>query len=275
MSRLGCRCRSVPIRRCREQAAKDTTRAEAATAAIVRPVMRIRGPFFLSRNNGVCTTYPTNWEGAGPGGERSAPWGETPWLTGLVPRDDLPVLAFGSADDWEKWLAGQPGEATGVWLKIAKRGSAEATVSYQEALEIAICFGWIDGQKGRLDDDFWLQRFTPRRPAGRWSKINAEKAAALIESGRMRPPGLREVDLAKADGRWETAYAGQRAIEVPDDLRAALAANDVAREFFATISSVNRYAILYRIGSVKRPETRARKIAQYVAMLAEHQTIHP
>ena len=192
-----------------------------------------------------------------------------------MPRDDLPVLAFGSADAWEKWLAEQHDEAAGVWLKIAKQGSAEATVTYPEALEIAICFGWIDGQKGRLDDDFWLQRFTPRRPGGRWSKINTEKAAALLESGRMHPAGIREVDLARADGRWEVAYAGQRVIEVPDDLRAALAANDAASEFFETISSVNRYAILYRIGSVKRPETRARKIAQYVAMLAEHQTIHP
>lgn len=190
-------------------------------------------------------------------------------------RDDLPVLAFESADAWEKWLAEQHQKAAGAWLKIAKQGSAEATVTYPEALEIAICYGWIDGRKGRLDDDFWLQRFTPRRPGGRWSKINAERAAALIDSGRMRPAGLREVDLARADGRWAAAYAGQRSIEVPGDLRAALTANDAAREFFETISSVNRYAILYRIGSVKRPETRARKIAQYVAMLAEHQTIHP
>jgi uncharacterized protein YdeI (YjbR/CyaY-like superfamily) len=180
-----------------------------------------------------------------------------------------------SAGAWEEWLTGQHGEAAGVWLKIAKQGSAETTVSYQEALEVAICFGWIDGQKGRLDDDFWIQRFTPRRPSGRWSKINAEKATALIDCGRMQPAGLREVDQAKADGRWDTAYAGQALIEVPDDLREALAANDAASAFFETISSVNRYAILYRIGSVKRPETRARKIAQYVAMLAEHKTIHP
>jgi uncharacterized protein YdeI (YjbR/CyaY-like superfamily) len=189
-------------------------------------------------------------------------------------RDDLPVLTFASAGAWEEWLAGQHGEAAGVWLKIAKRGSAETTVSYQEALEVAICFGWIDGQKGRLDDDFWIQRFTPRRPSGRWSKINAEKATALIECGRMQPAGLREIDRAKIDGRWDTAYAGQAAIEVPADFRAALAANEAASAFFETISSVNRYAILYRIGSVKRAETRARKIAQYVAMLARHETIH-
>jgi uncharacterized protein YdeI (YjbR/CyaY-like superfamily) len=198
-----------------------------------------------------------------------------PWLTGVVARDDLPILAFPSAAAWEEWLAGRHEAAAGIWLKIAKQGSGETTVTYQEALEVAICFGWIDGQKGRLDDDFWLQRFTPRRPGGRWSKINAEKAAALIEAGRMRSAGHREVEQAQADGRWEGAYAGQRAMEVPDDLRQALAASETAREFFETLSSVNRYAILYRIGSVKRPETRARKIAAYVAMLAEHQTIHP
>jgi uncharacterized protein YdeI (YjbR/CyaY-like superfamily) len=189
-------------------------------------------------------------------------------------RDDLPVLAFPTIEDWAEWLAGQHESSAGVWLKISKKGSAGQTLSYAEALEIAICFGWIDGQKGGLDDDFWLQRFTPRRPGGRWSKINAEKAAALIEAGRMRPAGLREVEQARADGRWETAYAGQATIEVPEDLRQALAANPVASEFFETISRVNRYAILYRIGSVKRAETRARKIAQYVAMLAEHKTIH-
>lgn len=190
-------------------------------------------------------------------------------------RDDLPVLTFPSAAAWAEWLAGQHDAAPGAWLKIAKRGAAEQTVSYQEALEVAICFGWIDGQKGRFDDEFWLQRFTPRRPGGRWSKINADKAAALIECGRMRSAGLREVEQARADGRWDTAYSGQATIEVPDDLREALAASSAASEFFDTISSVNRYAILYRIGSVKRPETRARKIAQYVAMLADHQTIHP
>jgi uncharacterized protein YdeI (YjbR/CyaY-like superfamily) len=190
-------------------------------------------------------------------------------------RDELPVLTFPSAAAWEEWLAGQHDAAAGAWLRIARRGAAEATVSYQEALEVAICFGWIDSHKDRLDDEFWVQRFTPRRPSGRWSKINADKAVALIECGRMRPAGLREVDRAKADGRWDSAYAGQASMEIPDDLREALSADAAAAEFFETISSVNRYAILYRIGSVKRPETRARKIAQYVAMLAEHQTIHP
>jgi uncharacterized protein YdeI (YjbR/CyaY-like superfamily) len=190
-------------------------------------------------------------------------------------RAELPVLGFGTAAEWERWLEQHP-EAPGVWLKIAKRsGGGPASVTYPEALEVAICFGWIDGQKRALDDQFWLQRFTPRRPGGRWSKINVEKATALIEAGRMRDAGRREVEQARADGRWDSAYAGQRTIEVPDDLRAALAASPAAQAFFETLSGANRYAILYRISSVKRAETRARKIAQYVEMLADHQTIHP
>jgi uncharacterized protein YdeI (YjbR/CyaY-like superfamily) len=163
----------------------------------------------------------------------------------------------------------------GIWLKVGKKTAPEPSVSYAEALEVALCFGWIDGQKRGFDEEYWLQRFTPRKPGSKWSKINTEKADALIAAGRMRPAGQRQADTARADGRWDAAYAGQRTSTVPDDLRAALDANPAAADFFATISSVNRYAIIYRIGSVKRPETRARKIAQYVQMLAEHQTIHP
>jgi len=192
-----------------------------------------------------------------------------------VPRDDLPVLGFADPAAWESWLAGQHAAAPGTWLKIAKKGSGWTSVSYQEALEVALCYGWIDGQKGALDDDYWLQRFTPRKPGSRWSKTNAGKAAELIEAGRMQPAGLREVELARADGRWDAAYAGQRTMAVPEDLERELAANDAARAFFATLSSVNRYAILYRIGDAKRPETRAKRIAKYVAMLAAHETIHP
>jgi uncharacterized protein YdeI (YjbR/CyaY-like superfamily) len=192
-----------------------------------------------------------------------------------MPRDDLPVLGFGSQQDWEAWLEEHHAQAAGAWVKIAKKGSQALTVSYPQALEAAICFGWIDGQKGKLDDDYWLQRFTPRKPGSKWSKINTDKAAELITSGRMRAAGQREVELARGDGRWEAAYEGQRASTVPEDLERALADNDAAREFFATISGVNRYAILYRIGNVKRPQTRAKKIAQYVAMLAEHKTIYP
>lgn len=188
---------------------------------------------------------------------------------------DLPVRMFGSAADWSAWLETEHATAAGCWLKIAKKGATQPTVSYAEALEVALCFGWIDGQKRALDDDHWLQRFTPRKPASRWSKINAVKADALMAAGRMRSAGQREVEAARADGRWDAAYDGQRASTVPDDLQEALAANPAAAAFFNSISSVNRYAIVYRIGSVKRAETRARKVAQYVQMLAEHKTIHP
>jgi uncharacterized protein YdeI (YjbR/CyaY-like superfamily) len=187
----------------------------------------------------------------------------------------LPVTAFPSQDAWEAWLAENHKDSAGVWVKIAKKGSGAGTVSYPEALEVALCFGWIDGQKGALDETYWVQRFTPRKPKSRWSKINREKAAELIAAGRMRPAGMREVDKAKADGRWDAAYHGQRTMTVPPDLELALASNDAARAFFATLNSANRYAILYRIQDAKRPETRARRIATYVTMFAEHKTIHP
>jgi uncharacterized protein YdeI (YjbR/CyaY-like superfamily) len=190
-------------------------------------------------------------------------------------RDDLPVMGFDSAAALDDWLSGHHADARGIWLKIAKKGSGMPSVSYAEALEVALCYGWIDGQKDRLDDKHWLQRLTPRKPGGRWSKINREKAEELMASGRIKPAGLRAVEEARADGRWEAAYAGQRTMEVPPDLAAALDASDPARAFFATLNSVNRYAILYRIGDAKRPETRAKRIAKYVAMLEEHQTIHP
>jgi len=189
--------------------------------------------------------------------------------------EDLPVLGFADAAAWEAWLAGQHATSPGIWLKIPKSGTAARGVSYPEALAVALCYGWIDGQKAGLDDDYWLQRFTPRRPGSRWSKINTEKATELIEAGRMQPAGLREVERARADGRWDAAYAGQRTMAVPPDLERALAGNDAARAFFATLSGANRYAILYRIADAKRPQTRAQRIGKYVAMLAAHETIHP
>jgi uncharacterized protein YdeI (YjbR/CyaY-like superfamily) len=192
-----------------------------------------------------------------------------------MPPAQLPVLGFTDQGAWESWLAGQHSTSPGIWLKIPKKGAGAPGVSYPEALAAALCYGWIDGQKGRLDDEYWLQRFGPRRPGSRWSKINTEKAAELIEAGLMQPAGLREVELARADGRWDAAYEGQRTMGVPEDLAAELARNQAAAAFFAELSSVNRYAILYRIGDAKRPETRARRIAKYVAMLAAHETIHP
>lgn len=188
---------------------------------------------------------------------------------------DLPIVAFPSRQAWGAWLAAHHEASAGVWLKIARKGSGIDTVSYGEALEVALCYGWIDGQKARFDDAHWLQRFTPRRPGSKWSKVNRDKATELMRQGAMKPAGLREVERAKADGRWNAAYESQSTATVPDDFQQALDANPVAREFFATLDSANRYAILYRIQDAKRPETRARRIAQYVTMLNEGKKLHP
>jgi uncharacterized protein YdeI (YjbR/CyaY-like superfamily) len=190
-------------------------------------------------------------------------------------KPELPVIAFESRDAWRAWLAEQHATSNGLWLKIAKKGSGIETVSYAEALEVALCYGWIDSQKGGFDDDYFLQRFTPRKPKGKWSKINRAKATELIERGEMKPAGLSEIERAKADGRWDAAYEGQRTATVPEDLRRELERNEAAREFFATLDSANRYAILYRVKDAKKPETRARRIEQYVAMLGERKKIHP
>lgn len=189
--------------------------------------------------------------------------------------DPLPLLTFASADDWDAWLAVNHASSPGAWLRIARKDAPEPTVSYADALAVALCYGWIDGQKGRLDDSYWRQRFTPRKPGSKWSKINADKAVALIEAGLMKPAGLREVERARADGRWDRAYASQSTAQVPGDLAAALAADQEASAFFTTLDSANRYAILYRVADAKRPETRARRIATFVAMLHDHRKIHP
>lgn len=186
-----------------------------------------------------------------------------------------PVLAFPTQEAWEGWLEEHHVGVRGIWLKIPKTGSGQEGVDYAGALESALCFGWIDGQKKKLDERHWLQRFTPRRPGSKWSKVNREKATELIERGRMRPAGLREVEKARADGRWEAAYEGQRTATVPDDLQAALEACPQARDFFATLDSRNRYAILYRVQDAKRPQTRAARIEKFVAMLAARQKLHP
>ena len=188
---------------------------------------------------------------------------------------DLPIVPFASRDAWEAWLEQHHGASDRLWLKIAKKGSGIETVSYAEALEAALCYGWIDGQKASFDQDYWLQRFTPRRPRSKWSKVNRQKATELIEAGRMKPAGLREVERAKADGRWEAAYDAQSTATVPADLSRALEKNDRAREFFSKLDSTNRYAILYQIQDAKRPETRARRIAKYAAMLARREKPYP
>ncbi|MFS4094219.1 YdeI/OmpD-associated family protein [Streptomyces sp. AF1A] len=186
-----------------------------------------------------------------------------------------PVLAFATQEAWEKWLEENHADVPGVWLKIPRKDSGLDGVDYAGALESALCYGWIDGRKRKLDERHWLQRFTPRRPGSRWSQVNREKVARLTEQGRMRPAGLREVEKARADGRWEAAYAGQSSATVPDDLRAALDAVPEAAAFFATLDSRNRYAVLYRVQDAKKAETRAARIAKFVAMLAEQRKIHP
>jgi uncharacterized protein YdeI (YjbR/CyaY-like superfamily) len=187
---------------------------------------------------------------------------------------DLPILTFRSREEWGEWLGKNHENSAGAWLKFAKKGSGIESITHAEALETALCYGWIDGQADKVDADFWMCRFTPRRPRSRWSMVNRTKAEALIARGEMKPAGLREVERAKADGRWDAAYLGQRSATVPDDLRMALEANDRAREFFDTLNRANRYAILHRIEEAKRPETRARRIEKYVAMLAEGKKLY-
>ena len=184
-----------------------------------------------------------------------------------------PVISFSTVADCEAWFAEHAAEHRGFWLKIGKAGAAQ-TVTYAEALEVALCHGWIDGQKRAYDEAHWLQRFTPRGPRSKWSQINREKAEALITAGRMRPTGQAQVDAAKADGRWAAAYAGQKSATVPDDLAAALAADPEAKAFFETLTGANRYAILYRVQDAKKPETRAARIAKFVEMCRNHETIH-
>ena len=184
------------------------------------------------------------------------------------------MLACASASAFDKWLTKHHDSSDGIWLKIAKNDSGITSVSYQEALEVALCFGWIDGQKAALDERTWLQRFTPRKAKSKWSKINCAKATALIKQKRMRAPGLAQIELAKQDGRWEAAYASQKSAIVPDDFSRALGKNKKAAAFFATLNSANRYAILYRLHQTNKPEARAAKIEKFVTMLSLRQTFH-
>lgn len=188
---------------------------------------------------------------------------------------ELPVLPFESKKKWADWLAKQHDKSTGVWLKLAKKDSGIPSVTYEEALDVALCYGWIDGQKKGFDDKYWLQKFTPRGPKSLWSKINTEKAERLIASGEMKPAGLKAIEAAKQDGRWGAAYSSQKNISVPEDWQAALDKNKKAKTFFATLNSANRYAILFRVTTAKKPETRARRIQQLVEMLGRGEKLHP
>jgi uncharacterized protein YdeI (YjbR/CyaY-like superfamily) len=187
---------------------------------------------------------------------------------------DLQIKSFKSQDAFSGWLESNHTKSRGIWLQIAKKDSGLASVSYAEALDVALCYGWIDGQKRPYDERTWLQRFTPRGPRSVWSKINTGKVQTLIEAGRMRPAGLAAVEAAKADGRWESAYQPSKNAEIPADLQAALDANPKAKAFFATLRGANRYAVIYRVSTAKKPETRARRIADFVGRLERGETLY-
>ncbi|ATQ76193.1 bacteriocin-protection protein [Massilia violaceinigra] len=189
-------------------------------------------------------------------------------------QDDAP-RAFASQAAWAQWLAEHHAASRGVWLRHAKKGAPEATVTYQEALEVGLCFGWIDGQKRSEDQHHWLQRWTPRGARSIWSRVNRDKALGYIAEGKMQPAGLAEVERAQKDGRWDAAYEPASTAQVPPDLEAAFDAHPGAREFFATLNSQNRYAVLFRIQTAVKPDTRARRIATFAAMLARGETLHP
>jgi uncharacterized protein YdeI (YjbR/CyaY-like superfamily) len=189
-------------------------------------------------------------------------------------QNDIPVMLFKSQKDWTKWLEKNHAKSSGVWLQIAKKTGKVKTVSYAEALEVALCYGWIDGQGKGLDESAWLQKFTPRGLRSIWSKVNRTKAMELIESGRMQPAGLAAIDRAKKGGQWESAYDSHRTATVPADLQAALDHNTKAKAFFVTLDSTNRYAILFRLQTAKKAETRARRLERFVRMLENHEKLY-
>ena len=186
---------------------------------------------------------------------------------------DLPILPFVDKKEWTDWLARQYGKSTGMWLKIAKKDSGIASLTYDEALESALCYGWIDGQKKGFDDKYWLQKFTPRGSKSIWSKINTEKAERLIASGHMKPAGLQAIEAAKQDGRWDAAYSSQKNSSIPEDFQAALDKNKKAKAFFAILKSAERYSFLFRVQTAKKAETRAKRIKQFVEMLERNEKL--
>jgi uncharacterized protein YdeI (YjbR/CyaY-like superfamily) len=189
--------------------------------------------------------------------------------------NDLPVIMFQQQKDWAAWLDKNHASSPGVWLKLAKKASGIPSVNYDEALGVALCYGWIDGQKKSYDESSWLQKFTPRGIKSIWSKVNREKLQEIIESGQMKPAGLEAVERAKQDGRWDAAYDSQSRASVPSDFQAELDRNAKAKAFFATLNSTNRYAILFRIQTAKKAETRAKRIEQFIRMLENHEKLYP
>ena len=195
-------------------------------------------------------------------------------MPGTARRSPDPVRRFASRAAWEAWLAKNHGKAKGIWLELARKESGLRSVSRPDALEAALCYGWIDGQAASVDEQWWRQRFTPRRPRSKWSKINCAAVARLHAEGRLAPAGIREMEAARCDGRWDAAYASPRVITVPDDLEAALRKTPRARREFDALDGRNRYAILYRLHDAKRPETRQRRLAEFIRMLEAGERIH-
>ena len=201
--------------------------------------------------------------------------GYTPVTMPRLTHKDAPVLTFTTGPELEAYMCREPRGSAGFWLKLSKAGAAIATISKQDAIEAALCCGWIDGQLAKFDEHYFLVRMTPRRPGSRWSAKNRATAGRLADRGRLRSAGLAEIEAAKADGRWDTAYASQANAEIPDDLAAALASDESAKRFFDKLDGANRFSILYQVNDAKRPETRARRIAQFVEMLARGEALHP
>lgn len=191
----------------------------------------------------------------------------------LMKPNDLPILLFENKKKWANWLAKQHTRSKGLWLKLAKKNSRIPSVTYEEALDVSLCYGWIDGQKGSFDENYWLQKFTPRGPKSIWSKINTEKAERLIANGEMKPVGLKAIETAKQDGRWAAAYSSQKNISIPEDFQVALDTNKKAKEFFGTLKSTERYSFLFRIQTAKKAETRAKRIQQFVEMLERNEKL--
>jgi len=188
---------------------------------------------------------------------------------------EQPLLLFESASDWEAWLKENHENSAGVQLQIGKKGSGCTSVSYAEALDVALCYGWIDGQKLPMDDKFFIQKFTPRRAKSVWSKVNTEKVEHLIKQGRMQPAGMKQIEAAKADGRWDAAYASQKNMEIPEDFQTELDKNPEAKAFFDTLNKTNRFAIYFRITTAKKPETRRARIEKFIEMLTKHEKLYP
>ncbi|MBC7875665.1 MAG: YdeI/OmpD-associated family protein [Anaerolineales bacterium] len=190
-------------------------------------------------------------------------------------KSELPTLTFVSQKKWGDWLAKQHDKSAGVWMKLAKKDSGIESITITEALDVALCYGWIDGQRLSFDEKYYLQKYTPRRPKSIWSKINVEKVERLIKSGEMKPAGFKAIEAAKADGRWARAYDGQKNMSVPEDFQSELNKSKKAKAFFETLNRVNRYAILFRIQTAKKEETRVKRIKQFVEMLEKNEKIYP